>query len=98
MNRTKPQRIDPKQVKQFLADRQKKSATAGKNLAIDAATAYQVAYEAMLKDSLALMLSQGQRPAGSTWTSHSNHRVRTEASRPKSCLYSCKRCAIDRLI
>lgn len=62
MNKTKPQRVDAKQVKQFLADAHKKSATARKNLAIDAATAYQVAYEAMLKASLALMLSYGQRP------------------------------------
>jgi uncharacterized protein (UPF0332 family) len=58
----KPLRIDPKQVKQFLADAQKKSVAARKNLAIDAATAYQVAYEAMLKGSIALMLSHGRRP------------------------------------
>lgn len=59
---TKPQRIDPKQVKQFLADAHKKAATARQNLAIDAETAYQTAYQAMLKGSLALMLSHGQRP------------------------------------
>ena len=62
MNKTKPQRIDAKQVKQFLADAHKKAATARKNLPIDAETAYQIAYEAMLKASLALMLSHGQRP------------------------------------
>ena len=62
MNKTKPQRIDPKQVEQFLADTRKKAATAHKNLAIDAEAAYQIAYEAMLKASLALMLSYGQRP------------------------------------
>ena len=62
MNKTKPQRIDAKQVKQFLADANKKAAAARKNLAIDAETAYQIAYEAMLKASLALMLSHGQRP------------------------------------
>jgi uncharacterized protein (UPF0332 family) len=62
MDRTKRQPIDPRQVKQFLADARKKSAAARKNLAIDAETAYQVAYEAMLKGSLALMLSHGQRP------------------------------------
>jgi hypothetical protein len=62
MNRTKPQHIDPKQVKQFLADARKKSVAARKNLVIDTETAYQVAYEAMLKGSLALMLSHGQRP------------------------------------
>jgi uncharacterized protein (UPF0332 family) len=62
MNKTKPQRIDAKQVKQFLADAHKKASTARKNLPIDAETAYQIAYEAMLKASLALMLSLGQRP------------------------------------
>ena len=62
MNRTKPQHIDPKQVKQILADARKKSVAARKNLVIDTETAYQVAYEAMLKGSLALMLSHGQRP------------------------------------
>jgi uncharacterized protein (UPF0332 family) len=59
---TKPQRIDPKQVKQFLADAHRKAAAARQNLVIDAETAYQTAYQAMLKGSLALMLSHGQRP------------------------------------
>jgi uncharacterized protein (UPF0332 family) len=62
MNKTKPQRIDPKQVKQFLADAQKRAVAARKNLAIDAEAAYELAYEAMIKGSLALMLSHGQRP------------------------------------
>lgn len=62
MTTTKPQKIDPKQVRQFLADANKKSAVARKNLAIDEETAYQTAYQAMLKASLALMLSHGQRP------------------------------------
>jgi uncharacterized protein (UPF0332 family) len=59
---TKPQRIDPRQVKQFLADAARKTIAARKNLAIDGETAYQTAYQAMLKASLALMLSRGQRP------------------------------------
>ncbi len=62
MATTKPQKIDPKQVKRFLADAEKKANAARKNLDIDAETAYQIAYEAMLKGSLALMLSHGQRP------------------------------------
>lgn len=62
MKQTKPQQIDPKQVKLYLVDAQKKAVSARKNLAIDAEIAYQVAYEAMLKGSLALMLSHGQRP------------------------------------
>ena len=60
--KTKPQKLDPKQVKQFLADAHKKAVAARKNLAIDEETAYQTAYQAMLKGSLALMLSHGQRP------------------------------------
>lgn len=49
-------------MKQFLADAHRKAAAARKNLAIDEETAHQTAYEAMLKASLALMLSHGQRP------------------------------------
>jgi uncharacterized protein (UPF0332 family) len=49
-------------VQQFLADAKKRARTARKNLAIDAETAFQIAYEAMIKGSLALMLSHGQRP------------------------------------
>ena len=59
---TKPQRANPKQVRAYLADAAKKAASARKNLAIDPEIAYQVAYESMLKASLALMLSHGQRP------------------------------------
>src|SRR5208283_6186819 len=62
MATTRPQHTNPRQVKQFLADAKKKAAAARKNLAIDAETAYQIAYQAMLKASLALMLSHGQRP------------------------------------
>ena len=62
MNKTKAQRISPKQVRQFFTNAQKRAAAARKNLAIDAETAYEIAYEAMIKGSLALMLSHGQRP------------------------------------
>jgi uncharacterized protein (UPF0332 family) len=62
MEKTKPQKVDPKQVRQFLADAHRKAAAARKNLEIDEETAYQTAYQAMLKASLALMLSHGQRP------------------------------------
>jgi uncharacterized protein (UPF0332 family) len=62
MATTKPQPVNPKQVKQFLADARKKGAAARKTLNIDEETAYQTAYQAMLKASLALMLSHGQRP------------------------------------
>jgi uncharacterized protein (UPF0332 family) len=59
---TKPQPVNPDQVRQFLADARKKAVAARKNLAIDEETAHQTAYEAILKTSLALMLSHGQRP------------------------------------
>jgi uncharacterized protein (UPF0332 family) len=49
-------------VKEFLADAEKKAVAARKNLVIDEETAYQTAYQAVLKASLALMLSHGQRP------------------------------------
>lgn len=62
MDKTRPQSVNAKQVQQFLADAQKRARTARKNLAIDAETAFQIAYEAMIKGSLALMLSHGQRP------------------------------------
>lgn len=62
MDKTKPQRTNAKQVQQFLADAQKRVGTARRNLAIDAEAAFQIAYEAMIKGSLALMLSHGQRP------------------------------------
>jgi hypothetical protein len=49
-------------VDQFLASAQNKSVAARKNLTIDAEADYQIAYEAMLNGSLALMLSHGSRP------------------------------------
>jgi hypothetical protein len=62
MSKTKPQQINAQQVKQFLADAKKRAVAARKNLAIHAETAYEIAYEAIIKGSLALMLSHGQRP------------------------------------
>lgn len=62
MGTSRPQPVNPKQVKQFLADAWKKAGSARKILLIDSETAYQTAYQAMLKGSLALMLSHGQRP------------------------------------
>jgi uncharacterized protein (UPF0332 family) len=62
MATSKPQPVNPNQVRQFLADARKKAVAARKNLEIDEETAHQTAYEAILKASLALMLSHGQRP------------------------------------
>lgn len=62
MKTTRPQPVNRKQVEQFLSSAQNKARAARKNLTIDAEAAYQIAYEAMLKGSLALMLSHGSRP------------------------------------
>jgi uncharacterized protein (UPF0332 family) len=62
MSTSKAQPVNPKQVQQFLADAWRKAASARKILLIDAETAYQTAYQAMIKGSLAIMLSHGHRP------------------------------------
>jgi hypothetical protein len=62
MATTKPQPVNPKQVKQFVADARKKAVAARKILSFDEETAYQTTYQAMIKVSLALMLSHGPRP------------------------------------
>ena len=49
-------------MEQLLASAPNNSVAVRKNLTIDAEAAYQIAYEAMLKGSLALMLSHGSRP------------------------------------
>jgi len=45
-----------------MAHAKRKALAARKNLAIDPESAYQIAYESMIKGSLALMLSHSQRP------------------------------------
>lgn len=62
MKMLKPQPVDPEQVQRFLASAEKKLASARKALQIDEEACYQLAYEAMLKASLGLMLSFGVRP------------------------------------
>jgi hypothetical protein len=62
MNKTKPQPTNERQIRQFVADARKRAVAARKNLAVDSETAYQIAYEAMIKGTLALMLSHSQRP------------------------------------
>jgi uncharacterized protein (UPF0332 family) len=62
MKKTKLQPINRQQIELFLARAKNKAIAARKNLVIDAEAAYQIAYEAMLKGSLALMLSRGTRP------------------------------------
>jgi len=62
MTTTRPQAVNRRQIDQFFASARNKAVTARKNLRIDAEAAYQIAYEAMLKASLALMLCHGSRP------------------------------------
>jgi len=62
VKKLKPQRIDFEQIGRFLAGAEKKLAAARKNLEIDEEASYQLAYEAMLKASLGLMLLFGMRP------------------------------------
>jgi uncharacterized protein (UPF0332 family) len=62
VKKLKPQQIDFGQIARFLAGAEKKLAAAKKTLEIDEEASYQLAYEAMLKASLGLMLSFGVRP------------------------------------
>lgn len=62
MKKLQPQAVDFAQIQRFLASADKKLATARKTLEIDEEASYQLAYEAMLKGSLGLMLSHGVRP------------------------------------
>jgi len=62
VKKLKPQRVDWNQIRRFLESASKKLAAAKKVLEIDEEASFQQAYEAMLKASLALMLSYGTRP------------------------------------
>jgi hypothetical protein len=62
MSATHPQARNETQIKRFLANARAKAVNARKALAIDAEMSYQLSYDAMLKASLTLMLSHGQRP------------------------------------
>jgi uncharacterized protein (UPF0332 family) len=62
VKKLKPQQIDFGQIARFLTGAEKKLAAAKKTLEIDEEASYQLAYEAMLKASLGLMLSFGVRP------------------------------------
>jgi uncharacterized protein (UPF0332 family) len=62
MRKLKPQNPDFDQIAKFIVSARKKLESAKKALAIDEEISYQLAYEAMLKASLGLMLSYGVRP------------------------------------
>ncbi len=62
MNDIKSQKIDFSQIKSFIKGAADKINKAEKVLNIDEQTAFQMAYEAMLRGSLGFMLSYGKRP------------------------------------
>jgi uncharacterized protein (UPF0332 family) len=59
--KTKSQKINAKQIADFQKSAAQKLSTARKTMNIDEETAYQIAYEAMVKASLAFILAHGQR-------------------------------------
>jgi uncharacterized protein (UPF0332 family) len=60
--RVRPQRVDAKQIRAFVENAAKKLEAARTTSSIAADAAYELAYGAMVKAALALMLSHGQRP------------------------------------
>lgn len=61
MKKFAPHKTDWAQIERFLANAEKKLATAGKILAFDEEACLQQAYEAMMKASLAFIFSHGSR-------------------------------------
>ena len=61
MKKLKPHTVDWAQIERFLASADKKLASAHRILAFDEEACLQLAYEAMLKASLAFMFSHGFR-------------------------------------
>jgi uncharacterized protein (UPF0332 family) len=61
MKKFKPHKVDWSQIDRFLANAEKKLASAHKILAFDEEASLEQAYEAMLKASLAFMFSYGFR-------------------------------------
>ena len=61
MSKTRPQRINPKQIEAFQKSAARKLTAAQKTLHVDEEASYEIAYEAMIKASLAFILAYGQR-------------------------------------
>ena len=59
--KTRPQKVNPKQIADFQKSAARKLVAAQKALKIDEEAAYEIAYEAMVKASLAYILVHGQR-------------------------------------
>src|SRR5947209_5620052 len=59
--KTRPQKVNPKQIVDFQKNAARKLVAAQKALKIDEEAAYEIAYEAMVKASLAYILVHGQR-------------------------------------
>jgi hypothetical protein len=58
---THPQPVQPKQVREFFANARRKLDAAQKTLPLDEEAAHEITYGAMLKATIALMLSAGRR-------------------------------------
>ena len=58
---TQPHPVDPKQVRAFLHNAHRKLTAAKRTVAIDEEAAHEITYGAMLKATIALLLSTGQR-------------------------------------
>lgn len=61
MSKTRPQKVNQKQIEAFQKSAARKLAAAQKTIQIDAEAAYEIAYEAMVKASLAFIFVHGQR-------------------------------------
>ncbi|HLJ26878.1 MAG TPA: hypothetical protein VKY85_09225 [Candidatus Angelobacter sp.] len=61
MSKTRPQKVNPKQIEAFQKSAARKLVAARKTLQIDEEASYEIAYEAMIKASLAFILAHGQR-------------------------------------
>jgi uncharacterized protein (UPF0332 family) len=61
MSKTRPQKINLRQIAAFQKSAARKLAAAQKTLLLDEEAAYEIAYEAMVKASLAFILAHGQR-------------------------------------
>ena len=61
MSKTRPQKINLRQIEAFQKSAARKLSAAQKTLTLDEEAAYEIAYEAMIKASLAFILAHGQR-------------------------------------
>lgn len=61
MSKTRPQKVNPRQIQAFQKSAARKLSAAQKTIQLDEEACYEIAYEAMIKASLAFILAHGQR-------------------------------------